>query len=219
MQLHSQLRLTGLRYQSLSKESACFVRAMIAIRYQMEISNLSIPGVKRIAPVLLRDQRGYFAETYNRAMLRDAGIDQVFDRDNISLSILPGTVRGLHFQAQPHALAKLVRVQQGRIFDVAVDIRHGSPTFGHHVSIELDAASGHQIYVPPGFAHGFCTLEPDTIVAYKVSGDFVPALDLGIAWNDPVLAIDWPIASDHAITSDRDKHLPRLADTPVYFRF
>ena len=183
----------------------------------MDITDLAIPAVKLITPTLLRDERGYFAEIYDRTTARAAGIDTGFDRDNISLSKRRGTVRGLHFQTPPHGLAKLIRVQQGRIFDVAVDIRHGSPTFGRHVAIELDATAARQIYIPKGFAHGFCTLEPDTIVAYKVSGTYEPAYDKGIAWDDPALGIAWPIAADAALLSARDRNLPRLAETPAWF--
>jgi dTDP-4-dehydrorhamnose 3,5-epimerase len=185
----------------------------------MHVNDLAIPDIKLVTPEFLRDHRGYFAETYSRNALHDAGIDVDFNRDNISLSVKQGTVRGLHFQAPPHALAKLVRVQRGRIFDVAVDIRHSSPWFGRHVTVELDAETGHQIFVPPGFAHGFCTLETDTVVAYKVSGDYVPAADLGIAWDDPDLAIAWPIDVTAGVLSPRDREQPRLRTIPAYFSF
>lgn len=185
----------------------------------MRITALEIPDVKLIAPEFIYDHRGYFAETYNRETLRISGVHAAFDRDHISFSASPGTVRGLHFQTPPHALAKLVRVQQGRIFDVALDIRHGSPHFGQHVAIEIDAASGNQVYVPPGFAHGFCTIEPNTIVAYKVSGSYQPEFDVGVAWNDPALSIAWPVSTHDAVMSERDQTMPRLADLPGYFDF
>lgn len=183
----------------------------------MDITDLAIPDVKLITPVFLRDARGYFSETYNRETLRNFGIDTDFDRDNISLSEKSGTVRGLHFQIPPHPLAKLIRVQQGRIFDVAVDIRHGSPSFGRHVCAELASDTGQQLFVPQGFAHGFCTLEPNTIVTYKVSGAYKPDHDKGIAWDDPDLGIDWPVAGDEAVLSERDRNLARLRDTPTWF--
>jgi dTDP-4-dehydrorhamnose 3,5-epimerase len=183
----------------------------------MVITDLAIPDVKLIAPEFLRDHRGYFAETYNRAAFNAAGIDIAFERDNISLSETPGTIRGLHFQTPPHAQAKLVRVQQGRIFDVAVDLRRSSPHFGRHVALELDAVSGQQMLIPAGFAHGFCTLAADTIVAYKVSGAYEPAFDKGIAWHDPDLAIAWPISAADAVLSARDRAQPRLHEAPVWF--
>jgi dTDP-4-dehydrorhamnose 3,5-epimerase len=214
-----ELRLKGQPYQSISDSRTKRLSTIRNHGHAMEIRDLAIPDVKLVVPEFLRDHRGYFSEIYNRELLQEAGIDAEFDRDNISLSRRRGTVRGLHCQIPPHAADKLVRVQQGRIFDVAVDIRHGSPHFGRHVAIELDAEAGRQIFVPRGFAHGFCTLEPDTIVAYKAGGSYHPELDEGILWHDPGLAIDWPIATADAVTSERDRNLPRLADAPAWFRY
>lgn len=184
----------------------------------MHVDALAIPDIKLVTPEFRRDHRGYFVETYNRAAFAAIGIDTEFDRDNASLSHRSGTVRGLHFQIPPYACDKLVRVLEGRIFDVAVDIRHGSATFGRHVAVELDARTGAQMLVPRGFAHGFCTLDDDTLVAYKVSGPYAPDHDMGILWHDPALAIDWPVTPDAAITSARDTEMPPLAETPAWFR-
>jgi len=126
-------------------------------------------------------------------------------------------VRGLHFQTGPFAQAKLVSVTRGRILDVVVDLRRSSPAYGRHVPMELSAEAGQQLYVPVGFAHGFCTLEPDTEVMYKVSAPYSPGHDRGLAWDDPALGIAWPVAPERAILSDKDRIHPRLADLPAYF--
>ena len=174
------------------------------------------------APVLLEtrqfaDPRGVFAETYSRRAAAPLGVAEEFVQDNWSRSDRAGTVRGLHFQRRPHAQAKLVRVVRGRILDVAVDLRRSSPTFGRHVAVELAAGDGRMLYVPEGFAHGFCTLEPMTEVAYKVSADYAPESDAGIAWNDPALGIDWPVAAEDALVSSKDALLPPLGDLPTVF--
>jgi len=138
------------------------------------------------------DARGFFSETYNARAFAEAGIPSVFVQDNHSLSRDKGTVRGLHFQGPPHAQEKLIRVAKGRILDVAVDIRKGSLTYGSHVAVELNDADGRQLYVPAGFAHGFCTLVPNTEVIYKVTDFWSPECEGGVLWNDPALAIAWP---------------------------
>jgi dTDP-4-dehydrorhamnose 3,5-epimerase len=158
------------------------------------------------------DPRGVFAETYNHRDFTTIGIAEEFVQDNQSVSTHPGTVRGLHFQRHPHAQAKLVRVLRGRLLDVAVDLRTGSPTYGRHVAAELSAENGHMLYVPAGFAHGFVTREPMTEVAYKVSDLYAPDCDGGVLWNDPELAIAWGVAPEAAVLSDKDLRLPRLAD-------
>jgi dTDP-4-dehydrorhamnose 3,5-epimerase len=183
----------------------------------MIVRSLDLPEVKLIEPRIHRDARGFFMETYNARAYREAGIAADFVQDNHSLSVAAGTVRGLHFQAPPHAQGKLVRVVRGRIFDVAVDIRHGSPTFGRWVGAELSADHGHQLWVPVGFAHGLCTLEPETEVVYKVTDYYAPEADFGLAWNDPELAISWPLPSGGATLSPRDQRHPRLCDLPAYF--
>lgn len=181
--------------------------------------SLAIPDLKLVRARKFGDARGYFRETYSAPAFAEAGLALNFVQDNHSLSAEQGTVRGLHYQAAPYAQAKLVRVTRGAILDVAVDIRHGSPSFGRHVAVRLDAAEGAQLFIPVGFAHGFCTLEPDTELAYKVTAPYAPAHDHGIAWNDPELAIDWPVESETATLSDKDRRHPTLRDAPACFAF
>jgi len=163
-----------------------------------------------IVPERHVDERGWFSETYHEQRLRELGITCRFVQDNLSSSKRAGTLRGLHFQLPPAAQAKLVSVASGRIFDVAVDIRRGSPTFGKHVSAELSARTGLQIYIPVGFAHGFVTLDDGAVVMYKVSAFYSPAHDCGIAWNDPDIAIAWPFGHAEITVSDKDRRLPFL---------
>jgi dTDP-4-dehydrorhamnose 3,5-epimerase len=183
----------------------------------MDIRDTAIPAVKLLTPRRFPDQRGWFGETYNRSAFAAAGIDLDFVQDNQSYSAQAGTVRGLHFQRPPFAQDKLVRVLRGAIFDVAVDLRRDSPSYGRHVAVELSAASGQQLLVPAGFAHGFCTLEPDTEVAYKVTAHYAPDHDGGLLWNDPDLAIFWPVGLDAALLSEKDRVLPRLAELSTPF--
>ncbi|MCL4752351.1 MAG: dTDP-4-dehydrorhamnose 3,5-epimerase [Myxococcales bacterium] len=183
----------------------------------MQIVDTAIPEVKVIRPARHGDHRGFFSETYRRDAFARAGIGVEFVQDNHSRSALAGTVRGLHFQTPPRAQGKLVRVTRGAIFDVAVDIRRGSPTFGGSVSVRISAEEWNQIWIPPGFAHGLCTLEPDTEVLYKVTDYYSPEHDAGVAWDDPAFGIEWPIATNDAVLSDKDRKLPRLADLPAHF--
>jgi dTDP-4-dehydrorhamnose 3,5-epimerase len=185
----------------------------------MELTMLAIPEVKLIAPKIFRDGRGFFSETYNRRALDDANISANFVQDNHSLSVERGVIRGLHFQSPPHAQDKLVRVTRGSIFDVAVDIRKGSPTFGKHIAVILNVENWQQLWVPKGFAHGFCTLEPNTEVIYKVTDYFDAKRDKGLAWDDPELGIEWPVKPEEIILSDKDKVQPRLSDLPDYFHY
>ena len=185
----------------------------------MQIDRLSIAEVVLVKPRRFGDDRGYFAETFSARAFREHVADTVFVQDNEALSAAAGTVRGLHFQREPAAQGKLVRVIKGAILDVAVDIRTGSPSFGRAVSARLDAAEGAQLWVPPGFAHGYCTLEPDTLVAYKVTDFYSPAHDGGILWDDPALDIVWPLPAGGAVSSDKDVKLPRLADLPPVFHY
>ncbi len=181
--------------------------------------DLAIPEVKVLRPARHGDHRGFFSEAYSRKSFAEAGIDMDFVQDNHSLSAEKGTVRGLHFQVPPFAQHKLVRVTRGAIFDVAVDIRTGSPTYGQHVSGIISADEWNQIFIPIGFAHGLVTLEPDTEVLYKVSDYYAPDCDKGLLWNDPALGIDWQIDPDAAILSDKDTKHPALADLPAYFTY
>jgi dTDP-4-dehydrorhamnose 3,5-epimerase len=182
-----------------------------------EVTHLEIPDVKLIATPKFVDRRGFLSEIYNREALGAAGIDADFVQDNYSLSTERGTLRGLHFQIAPFAQAKLVRVMHGAIYDVAVDLRRGSPTYGRHVAAVLSASAWNQLYVPIGFAHGFVTLEPATEVIYKVSAPYSPGHERGLLWNDPELAIAWPIAPTDAILADRDKGWPSLTQLADVF--
>ena len=183
----------------------------------MDITSLEIPEVKLIRPNRYEDPRGFFMETYNRRDFERAGIHGEFVQDNHSFSTRAGTVRGLHFQRPPDAQAKLVRVLAGSIFDVAIDLRRGSPTYGRWCGATLTARGGEQTFVPRGFAHGFCTLEPNTEVAYKVDGYYATESNGGMLWNDPDLAIGWPVDTSAAFLSAADAKLPRLADFDTPF--
>ncbi|HZH12157.1 MAG TPA: dTDP-4-dehydrorhamnose 3,5-epimerase [Microvirga sp.] len=183
----------------------------------LEIQPTAIPDIKILIPKRFSDHRGVFSETYNRQRFFEAGITEEFVQDNYSLSVEAGTVRGLHFQSAPFAQVKLVRVTRGRILDVVVDIRRSSPTYGKHIALELSAEDGWQLLVPAGFAHGFCTLEPNTETQYKVSAYYSATHDHGLAFNDPELGIAWPVEADRAIVSDKDRKQPRLAELPLYF--
>ena len=185
----------------------------------MQVEALALEEVKLLTPKIFRDERGFFSETYSRKALVAAGIDRTFVQDNQSLSRAKGVLRGLHFQIAPHPQGKLVRVTRGAIFDVAVDIRQGSPSFGRHVSAILSADNWSQLWVPEGFAHGFCTLEPDTEVIYKVTDFYAPECDRGLAWDDPDLGIAWPLSGSQVILSDRDRQHPRLRDLPAQFTY
>ena len=178
----------------------------------MQVEQLRIPDVKVLTPKKHGDHRGFFSEAYSRRALAEAGIEIEFVQDNHSRSAAKGTVRGLHFQIPPFAQDKLVRVVRGAVFDVAVDLRRGSPTYGRHASVTLSVESWNQVLVPAGFAHGFQTLAPDTEVIYKVSGYYAPDHDKGLLWNDPALGIEWPIPEREAVLSDKDRRQPRLAD-------
>ena len=178
----------------------------------MQVEHLNIPDVRLLSPRKHGDQRGFFSETYSRKALAVIGIDIDFVQDNHSYSADKGTVRGLHFQTPPFAQDKLVRVARGSVFDIAVDLRQGSPTYGRHAGAVLSAQAWNQLLVPIGFAHGFMTLEPDTEVIYKVSNYYAPDHDKGLLWNDPALGISWPIADAEAVLSEKDRKLPRLAE-------
>ncbi|GAB4064685.1 dTDP-4-dehydrorhamnose 3,5-epimerase [Ancylobacter sonchi] len=193
-------------YESMSSESA-------ARRSPPQRINV----VTLLKPRRFGDSRGWFTETYSEAAAAAAGITVRFVQDNQSYSSQAGTIRGLHFQRPPHAQAKLVRCLRGSVMDYAVDVRRGSPTYGHYIATRLTAEGGEQLFIPEGFAHGFLTLEPDVEVAYKVSDIYAPQCDGGIAWNDPEIGIDWPLPPGaEAILSDKDRVLPQLSafDSP-----
>ena len=177
----------------------------------MEVIETDIPGVKIVVPKVFRDGRGYFVETYNAARYKAAGIASDFVQDNESCSS-KGVVRGLHWQAAPHTQAKLVRVIRGAVWDVAVDIRKGSPTFGRSVSTTLTAENGRQLYIPRGFAHGFIVLEDDTLFSYKCDDIYCPEAERGLRFDDPALGIEWPDIGVEVKLSEKDRKHPRLAD-------
>jgi len=180
----------------------------------MQVSDTALPEVKLVVPQRHGDARGYFAETYRYDRFVAAGIEPVFVQDNHAHNRERFTVRGLHFQSPPAWQAKLVRAVRGRVFTVAVDLRPESPRFGRYASAELGEATGEHIFVPVGFAFGYCTLEPDCQVIYKVSAYYAPTLDRGLAWDDPALGIAWPAGATEAILSDKDRRHPRLKDLP-----
>ncbi len=185
----------------------------------MDVTRAELPEVLLLRPSCFRDARGYFVETYNKRAAVLVGITADFVQDNQSLSLRTGTVRALHFQVPPRPQAKLVRVLRGSIYDVAVDLRVGSPSYGAWVAERLTAEGGEQLFVPHGFAHGFCTLEPDTEVAYKVDDYYAPECERGLIWNDPTLAIGWPVAAADAVLSDKDRTLGFFADFVSPFRY
>lgn len=183
----------------------------------MEFRPFNIADLKMITPKHIGDERGYFAETFRHDSFAENCGDFTFVQENESLSVNVGTVRGLHFQSEPHAQGKLVRCTAGALFDVAVDIRMGSPTFGQWVGEILTPKNGKQLWVPPGFAHGFCSLEPNTVICYKVTGYYSAECDKGLAWDDPEIGIAWPDLADPAMLSAKDRKQPKLSELPTYF--
>jgi dTDP-4-dehydrorhamnose 3,5-epimerase len=185
----------------------------------MQFERQPIPDLVVIIPKRFGDGRGYFMETFV-AKLFESEVGQFhFVQDNRSLSAEVGTVRGLHYQLDPKAQGKLVSCSAGAMLDVAVDIRAGSPTYGRHVAVELTAENARQLWIPSGFAHGFCTLEPNTVVSYKVTEYYSPEHDRGMLWSDPALGIAWPVAADKAVLSDKDRKQPFLADAQANFTY
>ena len=172
-----------------------------------------------LAPARHGDHRGWFSETFHVDRFAAQIGDKKFVQDNQSFSQEVGTLRGLHFQLSPHAQAKLVRCLSGSIFDVAVDIRHGSPTYGKWIGVELSAENGKQLFIPEGFAHGFITLKPNTMIFYKVTDYYAPDCDRGLAWNDPTVAIDWPMQISNPVLSAKDMKQPSLAEFSSSFAY
>jgi dTDP-4-dehydrorhamnose 3,5-epimerase len=185
----------------------------------MDIVETVIPAVKLVRPRRFADDRGFFSETWNARRMAEAGLPIVFVQDNHSYSAAAGTVRGLHYQRPPHAQGKLVRVARGRIRDVAVDVRAGSPSYGQWVAEELSAENGEQLWVPAGFLHGFVTLEPETDVIYKVDDHYAPDCDGAVRFDDPDLAIDWGIDTARAVLSAKDAAAPAFAAFETPFRY
>jgi dTDP-4-dehydrorhamnose 3,5-epimerase len=185
----------------------------------MQIERLEIPDLLLVVPKKHCDPRGFFSEIFRSDVLARSGVNAPFVQDNHVHSTQKGVLRGLHFQLPPHAQGKLIRCTRGAILDVGVDIRVGSPSYGKHVAVELSPANWHQLWVPPGFAHGYITLVDDCEVIYRVTDYYAPECDRGIAWDDPALGIDWRFSASEIITSDRDRRHPRLADAPPAFQF
>lgn len=178
----------------------------------MTFEQLSIPEVLLISPVRHGDARGWLMEAYSQRAMAQAGVRDLFVQDNHAYSPAKGTLRGLHLQVPPHAMSKLVRAARGAIFDVAVDVRAGSPTYGRWAGAELSADNGRMLYVPRGFAHGYLTLTPDAEVLYKLDGLYAPECERGLVWNDPAVGIAWPLAEDDIMLNARDRAFPGLAD-------
>lgn len=178
----------------------------------MDIETTDIEGLLIVRPKKFGDERGFFSEVFKQEALRAAGSDIVWTQDNHAFSAARGVLRGLHFQAPPFAQAKLIRVVRGAIYDVAVDIRTGSPTYGRHVGLELSTDNWLQLMVPAGFAHGYCTLTENTEVIYKVSAPYAPQCEGGLSWSDPALELRWPIATRDVQANDRDMNWPHLRD-------
>lgn len=185
----------------------------------MHFEQTPISGLLVLTPRRFGDSRGFFAETYSARALAGAGWRTAFVQDNHSLSAKVGTVRGLHFQAPPHAQAKLVRCGRGALFDVAVDIRVGSPTYGQWFGLELTAENGKQLLIPAGFAHGFVTREADTEIVYKCSDYYAPETEGALLWNDPTIGIDWGLGSIEPTLSEKDARATRLAEFQSPFRW
>lgn len=185
----------------------------------LEVRPLDLEGVLEIRPPRFEDERGFFSEVWHQERWREAGVPASFVQENHSVSRQAGVLRGLHYQAPPAVQAKLVRVTKGSIFDVAVDIRRGSPSYGCWVSVILSDERWNQLFIPEGFAHGFLTLEPDTEVQYKVTAPYSPKHDRAIRFDDPQIAIEWPIPARSIILSEKDQTAPFLADTDTGFAF
>ena len=185
----------------------------------MDLRRLDIPEACEIVPARHGDERGYFAELFRDRWFRENVADLSFVQENQSLSSAAGTVRGLHFQSDPFVQGKLVRCVRGAIFDVAVDMRKGSPSYGRWVAVELTEERCNQIWVPPGFAHGFCSLVPDCVVAYKVTAYYSRENDHGFAWDDPDVGVEWPDVAAPGLLSAKDRDAPRLRDLPTYFAY
>ncbi|MGH6769844.1 MAG: dTDP-4-dehydrorhamnose 3,5-epimerase [Xanthobacteraceae bacterium] len=185
----------------------------------MDICRFDVAGPLVLRPQRFRDHRGFLSETFREEPFAAAVTPLRFVQENHVYSARAGTIRGIHFQVAPSSQGKLVRVTRGAVWDVAVDLRNGSPTFGHHVGVELTAENWDQFWVPIGFGHGYCTLEPDTEVIYKLTAPYDASCERAIAWDDPDLALPWPLAARSPVVSERDRHNPSFKDLPIYFQY
>lgn len=185
----------------------------------MKLHETNLEGVVVLVPTRHGDARGYFSETFRHDWFAEHVGKTDFVQENQSLTIGAGTIRGLHFQSAPSAQGKLVRCLVGEIFDVAVDIRKGSPTYGDWTAVTLTAEEGNQLWIPAGFLHGFCTLVPGCVVSYKVTSYYSRDCDKGVLWNDPQIGVIWPGLADASLLSDKDKSQPLLSDLPEYFQY
>ena len=183
----------------------------------MEFRSLGLDGPLEIIPRKIEDDRGYFSEIFRLADFAQRAGPVEFVQDNQSLSVRAGTIRGIHFQSHPEAQGKLVRCLAGKLLDVAVDLRRGSPSFGKWVSVVLSPEENNQLWVPVGFGHGFCSLEPNSIISYRVTSYYSPENDRGVAWDDPEIGVEWPEIGDPGTLSPKDRKQPALAKLPAYF--
>lgn len=183
----------------------------------MDFAEFKIDGLLEVKPRRIEDERGYFSETFRLDKFHECVPGVEFVQDNQSLSIRAGTIRGLHFQTTPAAQGKLVRCLAGKLLDVVVDLRADSPTYGRWIALTLSPEDNNQLWVPVGFAHGFCTLEPNTIISYRVTDYYSPEHDKGVAWDDPDIGIEWPDVADPDTLSAKDRQQPKLADLSAYF--
>lgn len=183
----------------------------------MEFGSFDVEGPLEIKPRKIADERGYFSEIFRLDAFRETAGQLDFVQENQSLSIRPGTIRGIHFQTNPAAQGKLVRCLAGSLIDIAVDLRQSSPTFGRWMSVVLSPDECNQLWVPVGFGHAFCTLEPNTVISYRVTDYYSPENDKGVAWDDPDIGIDWPDVADPETLSAKDRRQPGLAELPAYF--
>ena len=183
----------------------------------MEFRTFELDGPLEIRPRMIEDERGYFSEIFKLAAFEERAGPVHFVQDNQSLSVRPGTIRGIHFQSHPAAQAKLVRCLAGKLLDVAVDLRRGSPTYGRWVSVILTPEENNQLWIPIGFGHAFCSLEPNSVINYRVTAYYSPENDKGVAWDDPDIAVDWPQIADPETLSAKDRKQPSLGELPAYF--
>lgn len=183
----------------------------------MNFRTFKIEGLLEITPRKIEDERGYFSEVFRLSSFAERAGPTTFVQDNQSLSVRKGTIRGIHFQSHPQAQGKLVRCLAGRLVDVAVDLRHDSPTYGHHVAVTLSPEENNFLWIPVGFGHAFCTLEPDSVISYRVTNYYSPEHDRGLAWNDPDISVEWPPIADPSTLSRKDRALPSLKELPTYF--